>query len=95
MIYIQIVAVLKLGQPISWASSVYYFKPGPDVRIHVLKIGFGPFECQCMRMDGLRSLTTNANAKKHDFFEQLDTPKLKTAGSYKQVMFTYFSPFCD
>lgn len=63
MIYKQIVAALKVGQLISWASSVSYFRPGPDVSVYVLKIGFGPSECQCMWMGGLRSSAINVNAK--------------------------------
>lgn len=67
MIYKQIVAALKLGQLVSWASSVEYFRLGPDVTVHVLKIGCRPSECQRMRMDGLRSFTINVNAKNDDF----------------------------
>lgn len=33
MIYKPIVAALKLGQLVSWASSVQYFRPGPDVTV--------------------------------------------------------------
>lgn len=68
MIYKPNVAALKLGQPVSWASSVWYFRPGPDVTIQVLNIDSGLSECQRMSTDGLGSLTIHVNAKNDDFF---------------------------
>lgn len=68
MIYKPIVAALKLGQLVSWASSVQYFRPGPDVTVQVLKIGSGPSECKRMCTDGLGSLTIHVNATNDDFF---------------------------
>ena len=45
-----------------------------------------------MSTDGLGSLTIHVNAKNDDFFRQLDTLKLKTAGRYKQDTFAFPPP---
>ena len=59
--------------------------------VQVLNTDSGLSECQRMSTDGLGSLTIHVNAKNDDFFRQLDTLKLKTAGRYKQDTFAFFS----
>ena len=61
--------------------------------VQVLTTDSGLLECQRMSTDGLGSFTIHVNAKNDDFFWQLDTLKLKTAGRYKQDTFAFFSPF--